>query len=155
MVAWTAYGLVIVRLFSPALNTLTVYGNSTDLHVFVVAVHTALTYGSIYDYVNPSGYPFTHPPFAALALIPTVVVDEQVLRVVWVTALILGAAYLARQLIPYAARWFGTDDTTRRRALVTASGPSSADLINAQISLFNALLVIVDCIRFLPPATAV
>lgn len=161
VIAWIAYGLVIVRLFSEALNTLALYGQSTDLHVYVVAAHTALTHGSIYDYVNPSGYPFTYPPFAALALVPTVIVDEQVLRVVWVTALILGAAYLARLLTPYAARWFGADNTTRSRSpfspalpvmmiLVTASGPSSAGLINAQISLFIVLLVIVDCLRFLP-----
>lgn len=159
--AWIVYGLVIVRLFSQALNVLALNGESTDLHVYVVAAQTMLTDGSIYDYMNPSGYPFTYPPFAAFALIPTVVVDEQVLRVVWLTSLIFGAAYLAHLLTPYAARWFGGDDTTQRRSpfspvlpvmmiLVAASGPSSAGLINAQISLFIVLLVVVDCLRFLP-----
>jgi alpha-1,2-mannosyltransferase len=117
-----------------------------DLHVYVGSVDLLRHGGSLYDFVAPGGAPFTYPPFAGLVLFPLGLVDEAVLRLVW-TALTLAAvcglaALTARRAgLPRPAALVGTPLVA---ACLFASAPVSSNLRFGQVSVFLALLVLVD-----------
>jgi alpha-1,2-mannosyltransferase len=110
-------------------------GPLSDLDIYRGAV-AGLKHGtSLYD------APFTYPPFAGLLMTPMTGVPEMVVKVLWTLATV--AAVLA------IARLAGGPGTA---FVLFLSAPVSSDLRFGQVSIFLALLVLIDVLK--PPGKA-
>jgi len=124
-----------------------------DLHVYVGSVSLLREGGSLYDFAaEPTGAPFTYPPFAGLLFLPLTLVSEPALRVVWTTATVAVVALIA-VLVSRAADPYPVPAglaTAAGAVVLFASAPVSSNLRFGQVSVFLVLLVLVDCLRLVP-----
>lgn len=133
----------------------------SDLHVYLGALHALARDGTLYDYTASNGCPFTYPPFAGIVMSPMVAVDANVLTILWPLAVLLAcvpfAVLLAPQLARLTARWWPVHDWLRTPVLplslvfVAGSQIVASNLLFGQVSLFIALLALVDAARVVPP----
>lgn len=125
-----------------------------DLHVYVGSVGLLHHGGSLYDFAAESnGAPFTYPPFAGLFFFPLPLVNEATVRVVWTLAtiaVVVGIALaVSRAGNPHP--WLpGGIATAVLAVLLFGSAPVSSNLRFGQVSVFLALLVLLDCLRLVP-----
>lgn len=154
-VTWAAWivAMVVAAAQCWAAFARPLHDRLADLHVYVGSVSLLREGGSLYDFAaEPTGAPFTYPPFAGLLFLPLTLVSEPALRVVWTTATVmviaLIAVVVARAADPHLlpARLAAAVLT----AVLFASAPASSNLRFGQVSVFLALLVLVDCLRLVP-----
>lgn len=130
------------------------YDRLADLHVYVGSVALLHDGGSLYDFAAASnGAPFTYPPFAGLLFAPLPLVSEPVLRVLWTlaTVAVVVAIAVAVSRADQPHPWLPDGAGTAALAvLLFLSAPVSSNLRFGQVSVFLALLVLLDCLRLVP-----
>jgi alpha-1,2-mannosyltransferase len=115
----------------------------SDLDVYRGAVSGLLHGQSLYDFLLGNA-PFTYPPFAGLIMVPLAGVPTSGLQVVWTLATVVSVVAIARLA--------GGRRAAPAGLALFLSAPVSSDLRYGQVSLFLALLVLVDVVR--PPGRA-
>ena len=159
VLTWIVVAVVTANGFLVSAVVLRQYATTSDLHVYVGAVR-ASAHGSLYDFAVSDGRGFTYPPFSAAILQPVVQVPESALRIAWPIAMLLAAAAIGVIMAPHAAQrlsrywpprdWRRTPALPLAVALVLASGTVSSNLVSGQVSLFIALLALLDICRLVP-----
>lgn len=130
-----------------------------DLRVYRGAVEAMLSGGDLYGFAIPDlagPATFLYPPFAALLVVPTLLVPDGVASNVWALAQIGLAAVLA-WLVARGGELKLHSDPFRRRlfaygvwAALAVSYPVLSNISNGQVSLTIITLVMVDLLM-LPP----
>ena len=117
-----------------------------DLHIYRGAVRSMFAGADPYVF-NIGNYPFTYPPFALLALTPTVL-PLGLLEALWMLAGFAVAAYLAILVTTHLPEQFGLDRTTKFwvAAALLASVAVRAHLDFGQISLFVIVATFADAV---------
>ncbi|HKS99115.1 MAG TPA: glycosyltransferase 87 family protein [Rugosimonospora sp.] len=122
----------------------------SDLHVYTGAVRLLRDGGSLYDFVGHNDAPFTYPPFAGLLFVPLSLLDEAVLRVLWTAltiAAVCGLAVLTARHAALPRRLPVSAGAGLVAACLFASAPVSSNIRYGQVSVFLALLILVDLTR--------
>jgi alpha-1,2-mannosyltransferase len=150
--AWLAVALVAAAQVHAALDR-PLPDRLADLHVYVASVRLLRDGGSLYDFAAANGAPFTYPPLAGLVFHPLGVLDEELLRPLWI-AVLLAAVVLTARVV---ARGDGVHrllppglPVPAVALLLVASQPVSANIRFGQVSLLLVLPVLLDCAG--PPA---
>lgn len=159
--AWCVVAIAAANGFLTSWLVLRNTAKESDLYVYVGAVRAA-SHQSLYDFATPGidHKLFTYPPFSALLFYPASLVPDPVLQFMWpIATLLAGAAIgtiMAPRLAPRLAHYWPADDWRRTPVLplaitvVVLSGPVSSNLVFGQVSLFIALLVLLDVRHFVP-----
>jgi alpha-1,2-mannosyltransferase len=108
-----------------------------DLHVYRGSVLAMRHGGSLYSYVAANGDPFTYPPFAGLVLYPA----GWPIDAVWMVLTFGAVVWCAFLVAP--PRW-----APLACLALLLSAPVVRDLRFGQVSLFLALLVLLDALRW-------
>ena len=111
-----------------------------DLRVYVLGGHVASQLGNVYQATTTAGYPFTYPPFAALAFVPFSVLPLGVTEVVWLLLSVIAYLVIVQQVVP---------KTPRVTAVVLSTSlawtiPVRSDFRFGQIEIFLVLAVLLD-----------
>lgn len=161
VLTWCVVAVVAANGFLISWLVLRTYATSSDLHVYVGAVRAA-GHQSLYDFATPGAEHklFTYPPFGAVLFYPASLVTEPILQIAWPVAMLLAGAAIGVIMAPHAAPrlshylpaggWRRTPALPLAIALVLASGTMSSNLVSGQVSLFIALLVLLDVCRLVP-----
>ncbi|GIF02829.1 glycosyltransferase 87 family protein [Actinoplanes siamensis] len=149
-----AAGVAVFEVFA-ALRRPT-YDRLADLHVYIGSVQSLLHGHSLYDYTAANGDPFTYPPFAGILLLPTALLPEPAVRVIWSAAVITAILLLAQVVVRAVRQQNPAVELPLPAVLVLMllSSPGSSDIRFGQISVFLVLIVLVDCMGMLPTRLA-
>lgn len=161
VLAWCVVVVAAVNGFLTSWLVLRNTAKESDLYVYVGAVRAA-KHQSLYDFATPGieHKLFTYPPFSALLFYPASLVPDAVLQFIWPIAMLLAGAtiglIMAPRFAPRLAHYWPADNWWRTPvlpvsiAMVLLSGTMSSNLVVGQVSLFIALLVLLDACHLVP-----
>jgi alpha-1,2-mannosyltransferase len=130
----------------------------SDLQVYLGGVNSLRSGHSLYDFAAvKDGAPFTYPPFAGLVFLPIAGLNTTVLMVAWSVFTIAAAVVIATLCRRVAASCWRLPDGLALPTLVVLlflSAPISSNLRFGQVSIFLALMVLVDALKVTSPRFA-
>jgi len=141
-----AWGIVVVSLAGAVAGVLA--GSFPDLDVYRHGGRSVLDHVSPYATDDPIyGYPFTYPPFAALAMTPLALVPGWLASAVWTGAsagCLAGAVVLVRRAL---GRPCGGTVPVAVCAVALALEPVWQNYVFGQINLILMLVILIDVVR--------
>jgi alpha-1,2-mannosyltransferase len=130
----------------------------SDLQVYLGGVDSLRSGNSLYDFAAAKdGAPFTYPPFAGMVFLPITRLDTMVVMVAWSVFTIAAVAVIAMLCVrPAESCWRlpSTPVLPLLALLLFLSAPVSSDLRFGQVSIFLALMVLVDSLKVVSPRFA-
>ncbi len=129
-------------------------GPNGDIAVYIGAINHLEGGGALYDFALDSGYGFTYPPFAAIALCPLTWLSPSATGLAWLTLCLVVALVVVALVV--RSRPVPRRPVDRAIVLLLAataflgSVQVQSDLIAGQVNLVLALLLLLDLGRVLP-----
>lgn len=130
----------------------------SDLQVYLGGVNSWKAGSSLYDFAAAeTGAPFTYPPFAGLVFTPLTYLNTTTLMVIWTlatVAAVIAIAKIAGKVTSEAWQASSGVAMASSALLLFLSAPISSNMRFGQVSIFLALLVLLDTMKITPPKFA-
>jgi alpha-1,2-mannosyltransferase len=149
LLAWLP-AAVLAFIQSYAALTRPEHDRLADLGVYLGGVEYLVNGLSLYDFITANDAPFTYPPFAALLMLPLVYLDETVLRFAWTALTVVAVWWMAIVVSRVVGERVPANLTPWlphiTAAILFASAPVSSNIRFGQVSVFLALLILIDLV---------